>query len=54
MEISEKFENQLQKMELSIINVYRSNPDLLDTQVERAVATAISIENAKLKGRDPA
>jgi len=51
MNISEKFESELQELESSIISIYRSNSDLSDTQVERAIETAINRQNAKLKGR---
>ncbi len=51
MNISEKFESEFQKIESSIIDVYRSNPELSDIQVERAIETAINIQNSKLKGR---
>jgi len=52
MKISEKFEKELQAIELSIMKVYRDNSGLLDTQVERAIETAIKIQNSILKGRE--
>ena len=52
MEISEKFENELHEMELSIVEVYRDNSDLSDIQIERAVAAAIAKQNAILKGKE--
>jgi hypothetical protein len=53
MNLEEQFVFELQVIESSIINVYRANPDLVDSQVERAVAAAIRCHNATLKGDSP-
>jgi hypothetical protein len=53
MKFEDQFEDELQVIESSIINVYRANPDLVDSQVERAVTAAIRFHNAALKGVSP-
>jgi hypothetical protein len=50
MKFEEKFENELREIESSIISVYRNNPELVDSQVERAVAAAIKLNNSIIKG----
>ncbi len=46
-----KFENELQELETAIIDVYRNNPDLVDSQVERAISASVYKENSNLKGK---
>ncbi|AYO04084.1 hypothetical protein ACPSLY_06545 [Vibrio parahaemolyticus] len=51
MKVQEKFENELKALESSIVGVFRSKPDLLDSQVARAVESMVGIFKSKVKGK---
>lgn len=51
MAIHEQFEKELKTIEGSIINVYRTQPSLLDSQVARALSAVAANLKAKIKGR---
>jgi hypothetical protein len=51
MNIKEKFENELMAIESSIVDVFRSEPNLLDSQVNRAISSMVIIFKSKIKGR---
>ncbi|EGQ9884230.1 TPA: hypothetical protein RQJ82_004455 [Vibrio vulnificus] len=51
MKIQEKCENELKALESSIVGVFRSKPDLLDSQVARAVESMVGIFKSKVKGK---
>jgi hypothetical protein len=51
MRIEEKFENELKAIESSIVDVFRSEPDLLDSQVNRAISSMVIILKSKAKGK---
>ncbi len=49
MKVQEKFENELKALESSIVDVFRAEPNLLDSQVARAVESMVNI--FKIKGK---
>lgn len=53
IKLEETFEDEFRAIESSIIGIYRNNPELVDSQVERAVNASIGLHNAALKGVTP-
>ncbi|HGS5742576.1 TPA: hypothetical protein ACMDWW_003625 [Vibrio cholerae] len=51
MKVQEKFENELKALESSIVDVFRSEPSLLDSQVARAVKSMVALFKSKVKGK---
>jgi hypothetical protein len=53
MRVEEQYEDVLQNIEFSIINVYRQDPSLLDYDVRDAVEALIRCYEAERSGRQP-
>lgn len=51
MRIEEKFENELKAIESSVVGVFRSEPSLLDSQVNRAISSMAIILKSKVNGK---
>ena len=51
MKVQEKFENELKALESSIVGVFRAEPNLLDSQVARAVESMVIIFKSRVKGK---
>ena len=51
MKVQEKFENELKALESSIVGVFRAEPNLLDSQVARAVESMVNILKSRVKGK---
>lgn len=51
MKVQEKFEKELKALESSIVEVFRSEPHLLDSQVARAIESMVALFKSKVKGK---
>jgi len=47
-----EYESQLETIETAIAEIYRENPSLVDSQVERAYSASIAFFNSICKGRE--
>lgn len=52
MRVNDSFENELKCIESSIVSVYRQEPTLLDSEVDRALATMITVFKSQVKGKN--
>jgi len=53
MNIEEEYEDVLQNIEFAIMGVYREYPELVDSEVEKAVNALILAYQAEMKQRTP-
>jgi hypothetical protein len=51
MTVEEEFQDVLQNIEFSIIQVYRGNPDLIDAEVLTAIEALIRLYSAEAQGK---
>jgi hypothetical protein len=52
MRVEEQFESQLMQIETVIVELYRKNPTLMDSQVERVIQFCVRYYNAQIRGTD--
>jgi hypothetical protein len=51
MKVEEEFEDVLQNIEFSIIQIYRNDPDLIDAEVLTAIEALIRFYSAEAQGK---